>query len=343
MTSTVFSERELAGEIARLARSGIRTLCGEEDLRAVAAKTLELNILKAQKKAVLAVHVYQRPELLLGVADYVGDSYKLAKDCASSPAATIVFCGVRFMAETAKILNPEKTVLLPSPDAGCTLSDSITAADVRELKARHPGLPVVTYINTTADVKAESDCIVTSANAEKILREILARHGRLIFTPDKYMGANLAAKLGLTVGKEIILWHGSCVVHEKFDTASIARYRKLWPGIQVLAHAECPPDLATAVDFLGGTSDMMKFVEATPAPAYLLVTECGLGELARVRYPGKNFISMCRLCPYMKMTTLDGVIAALRSPSPAQVIAVDAAVAAGARRSIDMMFRLAEG
>ncbi len=343
MASSTFSEQEISAETIRLARSGMRTLCGEEDLHSIASETLELNALKAEKKAVLAVHVYQRPELLLGVADYVGDSYKLAKDCASSSADVIVFCGVRFMAETAKILNPGKTVILPAPDAGCTLSDSITAADVRKLKAAHPGLPVITYINTTAEVKAESDCIVTSANAEKILRRMLDRHGRVIFTPDKYMGANMASRLGLSVGKEIILWNGSCVVHEKFDVSAIENYRRMWPGVKVLAHAECPPELADAVDFLGGTSDMMKFVEATPAPAYMLVTECGLGELARVRFPDKNFVSMCRLCPYMKMTTLGGVISALRNPSPAQVVEVDPSVAARAKKAIDMMFELAEG
>ncbi|HVE14746.1 MAG TPA: quinolinate synthase NadA [Elusimicrobiota bacterium] len=343
MSAAAPTAGELERELDRLSEKGLLELgYTDDDLERIAPLTWRINVLKKEKEAVIPAHVYQRAEILAGVADYSGDSYKLAKLCAGGKAKRIVFCGVRFMAETAKILNPEKEVLLPALDAGCSLAESITADDVRRLKAKHPGLPVVSYINTTADVKAESDVIVTSANAVKILRWMFARHERLIFLPDEWMGRNLAAELGKTVGKEMVVWRGKCIVHENFDPESVAFYRKAYPGVQVLAHAECSPALVKAVDFVGGTGDMMEFVKKTKAPAYMLVTECGLGDFARTAMPEKRFIPMCRLCPYMKATVLERVLEALESPKPHHRIEVPADVARKARRSIERMFEIAE-
>jgi quinolinate synthase len=334
---------ELSGEMDRLAGAGLADLsfC-EKDLAQAASLTWRINVLKGQRQAVIPGHVYQRPEILVGVADFVGDSYKLAKLCSESKAKTIVFCGVRFMAETAKILNPEKTVLLPASGAGCSLSESITAADVRRLRVQHPGAPVATYINTSAEVKAESDVIVTSANASRILGRLFAKHSKVIFVPDELMGRNLAAARGKKVGEELIIWKGTCIVHDKFDAFAIALYRKMYPGVRILAHAECSPALVALVDFVGGTGDMMSYVERTRAPFYMLVTECGLGELARTRFPEKKFVFMCRLCPYMKMTELRGVLRALEDPPPSAHIEVPAETAARAKAAVRRMFELAE-
>jgi quinolinate synthase len=331
----------LETEIKRLTSLGLHRRCVEGDLARVAGLTLEINRLKKERNAVVCAHVYQTPDIILGIGDLTGDSYKLSDDCRKTAAEMIVFCGVHFMAETAKILNPAKKVYVPSGNAGCSLSEAVTAADVRKLKAEHPGLPVVTYINTSAEVKAESDCIVTSANAAKILKRMYERHPAVIFIPDRFMGANLARELGKTPGKDIFLWDGRCIVHEKFSPELVKVYRDRYPGLVALAHAECPADLIKAVDFMGGTGDMMRYVESTNAAAYLLVTECGFGELAALRFPEKNFIAMCRLCPYMKSITLQSVLALLKDPAAAEEVTVPSGVAARAKKAIDMMFELA--
>lgn len=324
-----------------MAARGLRENCLAKPLAKVAALTSKINRLKKEKNAVVCAHVYQTPDIIYGVGDFIGDSYKLADDSRKTDAEIIIFCGVRFMGETAKILNPKKRVYVPSLNAGCSLSESIAAEDVRKLKALHPGLPVVTYINTSAEVKAESDCIVTSANAEKILKKLYQKNERLIFIPDRFMGANLAKTLGKTPGKDIILWQGACVVHEKFDAGSIAVYRKNYPGLAVLAHAECPSAVIDAVDFMGGTGDMLRYIEQTNAAGYLLVTECGFGELARIRFPKKNFVAMCRLCPYMKSITLESILDALENPRPELEVTVPPEISALARKSIEKMFELA--
>lgn len=335
------TETNLNKEIKRLLDTGLRENCLARGLAAVAALTERINRLKKEKDAVICAHLYQTPDIIYGVGDFIGDSYKLADDSRKTGASEIIFCGVHFMGETAKILNPSKKVYVPSMNAGCSLSESITAEDVRKLKARYPGLPVATYINTSAEVKAESDCIVTSANAEKILRKLYQRSERLIFIPDRFMGANLAKTLGKTPGKDMILWQGSCVVHEKFDAGVIAIYRKNYPGVAVLAHAECPSDVISAVDFMGGTGDMLHYIENTNAASYLLVTECGFGELARIKFPKKNFIAMCRLCPYMKSITLESILDVLEHPRAELEVTVPADIAARAKRAIEKMFELA--
>ncbi len=337
------SEAQIEEEMDRLTRNGLPGLGYNDDaLERVAALTCRINALKREKGAAIPAHVYQRPEVLLGVADFVGDSYKLSKMCAKASERSIVFCGVRFMAETAKILNPGKEVFLPAVEAGCSLSESITSAQVRSLKAKYPGAPVVTYINTDAEVKAESSVIVTSANAPAIVKKLYAKHPRIIFIPDEMMGRNLAKTLGKRVGSEMIIWKGSCIVHDNFDAASVAVYRKMFPGVDIMAHSECSPSLVSAVDFVGGTGDMMKRVASTRAPAYMLVTECGLGDLARTRFPNKRFVPMCRLCPYMKATDLQSILRCLERPSPAHRIEVPPATARKARRALERMFELSE-
>lgn len=333
------TESEINEEAARLMALGLHRKCVEGRLDHIAALTLKINRLKKEKNAVICAHVYQVPEIILGIGDFAGDSYKLADDSRKTVAGIIIFCGVRFMAETAAILNPSKKVYIPSLDAGCSLSESVKAEDVRGLRAAHPGAPVAAYINTSAEVKAESDCIVTSANAEKILRRIYEKNKKIIFIPDKFMGANLAKVLGKKPGEEMILWNGSCAVHEHFDARVIALYRKNYPGLSVLAHAECPSDIINAVDYMGGTGDMMRYIENTNAAAYLLVTECGFGELACIKFPDKNFIAMCRLCPYMKAVTLENVLQTLENPSKEQLVTVPPDTAAKARVSIEKMFK----
>lgn len=335
--------RQVDDEADRLADAGLEDLgFGQAELTRLAEVTWRINRLKKLTGAVIPAHVYQRVEIVKGVADFVGDSYKLAKDCASVDAERIVFCGVRFMAETAKILNPDKEVLLPAKEAGCSLADSIDAKEVRALKARHPKAPVVSYINTTAAVKAESDVIVTSANAKKILAWMYERHQRLIFIPDAYMGRNLARELGKEVGRDMVVWDGKCIVHENFDPGAVAFYRRMYPGVEILAHAECSPALVQAVDFVGGTGDMMRRVKESKAPAFMLVTECGLGDYARTVLPEKTFIPMCRLCPHMRATELGRILKALEAPEPSQRVEVPAAVAEKAKRSIERMFEIAE-
>ena len=338
------SKAELDSEVDRLAGKGLLGLgYTEAELERLAPTTWRIARLKEATGSVVPAHVYQRAEVTAGAADLIGDSYALAKRCREAPQRRVVYCGVRFMAETAKILSPEKEVVLPALDAGCSLADSVTAPEVRALKAAHPGAAVVCYINTTAEVKAECDAVVTSANAETILRRLYERHRKVVFLPDEWMGRNLARALDKKLGTELVVWKGRCVVHQDFDASAVAYYRKMYPGVKILAHSECSPSLVEAVDFAGGTGGMMDFVRSTEAPCYMLVTECGLGEAARLEMPGKRFIPMCRLCRYMKSTDLAGVAAALEKPSKDQIIEVPEKVAERARRALERMFELAEG
>ena len=334
-------KEELDAESERLFSKGLGDLgYGEEELSRCARLTWKINALKRIQHAIIPAHVYQRAEVIFGIADFTGDSYKLSKLCSETRAQVIVFCGVRFMAETAKILNPGKEVLLPALEAGCSLSESITAQDVKDLKAAHPGSPVATYINTSAEVKAESDVIVTSANAPAILQKLFAKHPKVIFLPDEMMGANLAKSLGKRPGEELVIWKGRCIVHENFDASSVALYRKMYPGVKILAHSECSPGLVSVVDFIGGTGDMMGYVAKVKAPAYMLVTECGLGDLARSRFPEKSFVPICRLCPYMKATDLKRVLSVMERPSRPHRIELPADLVERARRPLERMFEL---
>ncbi|HLG25590.1 MAG TPA: quinolinate synthase NadA [Candidatus Gracilibacteria bacterium] len=332
MDATVNIEHEAQRLYEKLANVGFN----EGYCKMIAPLTLEINELKRRKNAVILAHSYQTADILYGVADVVGDSYQLSKKAQESDADLIVFCGVRFMAETAKVLNPSKTVILPAAEAGCSLADSITAKDVRALKDRHPGVPVVVYVNTSAEVKAEADACCTSANAVKVIEGFPG--DEIIFLPDKLMAANLQK----VVSKKLITWHGTCIVHEDFQPGTIARFRALYPGVKVLAHSECSPLVVEKSDMVGGTGDMIRYVQETQAPAYMLVTECGLSDRMRAELPEKEFLGMCGLCPYMKMNTLPLVLKALKNPSSHDIIEVDEAIRVGAEKSLLRMFELTE-
>lgn len=304
-----------------------------ETCKLYAPLTLEINKLKKEQNAVILAHNYQSPEILFGIADFVGDSYALSKHAQSTSANKIIFCGVRFMAETAKMLSPEKEVLLPAPDAGCSLAESITAKDVRELKGKHPDAAVVTYINTYADVKAESDVIVTSGNALKIIEALPQQ--KIIFLPDKYMGQNLAKQ----TKKQIITWDGLCVVHEEFSPKKLEAYRKFYPKAKILVHTECSPAVVQLADMSGGTGDMQIFVANSNSEEFMLVTECGLSDKLKVEFPEKNFIPSCGLCPHMKRNDLRKVLKALTNPSPDQVISVPDGVRERADAALEKMLQ----
>jgi quinolinate synthase len=308
--------------------------------REIAPLTLEINALKKEKNAVVLAHSYVEPEIIYGVADFRGDSYFLSLKAKEARASTIVFAGVVFMAETAKILSPEATVLVPDRDSGCSLADSLTGDDLRKLKQLHPAATVVCYINSTADVKAESDVCVTSGNVYHIVEHLPAR--QVLFVPDRLMGQNLRDELKRRgVEKEIITSDGTCMVHDQFGPADIAAARAQFPGLKVVAHPECAAEVAAASDFVGSTGAMMKYVKRTGAPYYLMLTECGLVGRLQVESPEKAFIGGCRLCPYMKLNSLEKIRDALVRPRPEQIITLEENLRRRAARCIDRMFELA--
>ena len=264
-----------------------------------------INRLKKEKNVVILAHNYQTPEIYHCVADIVGDSLKLAKEAAKTTADTILMCGVYFMAETAKLMSPDKRVLIPDPRAGCSLSESITGKDVRLLKEKYPGVPVVTYVNTSAEVKAETDICCTSSNAVEIIESL--KTDRVIFLPDEYLAKNVAEQTKV----KIISWHGTCMVHEKFTAKEIREYRKDNPGITILAHPECPPEVIAEVDFTGSTSKMSNYVKEKQPSKVLMVTECSMSDNVSVENPNVEFVRPCNLCPHMKRITLPGILQSL--------------------------------
>jgi len=270
----------------------------------------EINALKKQRDAVVLAHNYMTPEIFHGVGDYVGDSLGLAKEAAKSKARVIVQAGVHFMAETSKILSPDKTVLIPDLRAGCSLASSITGADVRLIKQRHPGLPVVTYVNTTADVKAETDICCTSANAVQVVEWAAREWGvdKVILIPDEFLARNVAAQTN--VG--IIAWKGRCEVHERFTADDIAEMRAAYPGAEILAHPECPEEVLAASDFAGSTAAMIDYVEARKPKQVVMITECSMASNVKGDVPGVDFIGPCNLCPHMKRITLENIRDCLR-------------------------------
>ncbi len=330
----MFTENELNFEAARLHSSLGRLGWSTDACKTYAPLTLEINRLKKEKNAVILAHSYQTPDIIYGVADFTGDSYGLSLQAKNTPADTIIFSGVRFMAETAKIINPGKKVYIPSLEAGCSLADDINAEDVRKLKAMHPGVPVVCYVNTTAEVKAESDVCCTSANAVKIISKLPGPE--VIFVPDEFMAKNIAKE----TGKKIISWHAKCVVHRDFDERKVEAVKVQFPGIKVLAHSECPPAVAQSADLMGGTTDMEKYVKGSGAPSFMLVTECGLSDRLRSEFPQKEFVGMCSLCPYMKKNSLLGILEILRGGKEGNEIVLPAQVIGKARAALDKMFQL---
>ncbi len=296
----------------------------------------EINRLKREKDAVILAHNYMTPEIFHCVGDFVGDSLALAREAARTDAKIIVQAGVHFMAETSKILSPEKTVLIPSMEAGCSLAASITGADVQLLKQKYPGLPVVTYVNTSADVKAESDICCTSGNAVKVVEAIAREFGvdTVIMIPDKYLARNVAAQTGV----KVITWEGACEVHERFTAQEIRDYRSAHPGIVVLAHPECPPEVVAEADFAGSTAAMINSVGTHQPRRVVMVTDCSMSDNVAVEYPQIEFVRPCNLCPHMKRITLNGILHSLQTMT--FEVTVPAEIAARARAPIDRMLAI---
>ena len=285
--------------------------------------------LKRERNAILLAHNYQTPEIFHCVADIVGDSLVLAREAIRTDAAVIVLCGVHFMAETAKLLNPEKMVLIPDLEAGCSLAASITAADVRLLRESYPGVPVVAYVNTSAEVKAESDICCTSGNAGAVVESLGAP--RVIMLPDEYLARNVAAETHV----EIIAWRGHCEVHERFTVADIRALRAEHPGIRVLAHPECPPEVVAEADYVGSTQRMSDYVARLRPASVVLLTECSMSDNVSIQHPEVAFVRPCNLCPHMKRITLAKIRTTLETMR--HEVTVDPAVASRARRAVERM------
>lgn len=300
----------------------------------------EINKLKREKNAVILAHNYMTPDIFYGVGDITGDSLKLAQEAAKTEADIIIQAGVHFMAETAKILSPEKKVLIPDMKAGCSLAESITGEDVKALKARHPGVPVVTYVNTSADVKAESDICCTSSNAVKIVEELGRQgHTQVLMTPDKFLAQNTAQTLkdkGSDI--EVLFWEGTCMVHERFTAEDVRAMKKTHAGAFVLAHPECPPDVMEEADFAGSTSQMDNYIKQNQPPRAILLTECSMSDNIASANPGVEMIGTCQLCPHMKRMSLPKILKCLQDESPEVV--VDPAVAERARKAVDRMLEM---
>ena len=289
----------------------------------------KINKLKKEKNAVILAHNYQTPEIYHGVADIAADSLALALEAAKTKADIIVLCGVHFMAETAKLMNPKKKVLIPDMDAGCSLAYSITGEDVRMLKEKYPGVPVVSYVNTSAEVKAESDVCCTSANAVKVVESLGV--DKVIFLPDHYL-ANYVQK---NTKVKIISWQGTCIVHEKFTGNEINEIRKQNPGIKIIAHPECPPDVINASDFAGSTSSMVNYVKEKQPKKVLLVTECSMSDNIQIENPKVDFVKPCNLCPFMKKITLKKIYDCLEKEI--NEIKIGNNIATRARKSVTRM------
>jgi quinolinate synthase len=285
--------------------------------------------LKREKNAVILAHNYQTPDIFHTVGDIVGDSLALAREAARTDASVIVLAGVHFMAETAKLLNPEKTVLIPDTRAGCSLAESITAADVRLMRQRHPGVPIVTYVNTSAEVKAESDICCTSGNAKKIVEGLGVP--KVIMIPDEYLARNIAAQTKV----EIIAWKGHCEVHERFTPEDIRSMRENYPGVTVLAHPECPPEVVAECDFTGSTAAMADYVGKERPARVVLLTECSMSDNVALQYPDLEFVRPCNLCPHMKRITLKNIRHALETMTHEVTVAPE--IADKARRSVERM------
>ncbi|MFT5241289.1 MAG: quinolinate synthase [Kiritimatiellia bacterium] len=301
----------------------------------------EINALKKEKNAVILAHYYVDPQIITGVGDFVGDSYKLAKDAKGTNADIIVFAAVKFMAETAKVLNPDKTVYVPSKYNGCSLADAVTDADVRRLKTEFPEHTFVCYINTTAAVKAECDVCVTSSNVYDIIERLPT--DKIYFLPDRLMGLNVRDELARRgVEKDIQLYDGTCYVHEAFDADRVEKLRAKYPEVRVLAHPECAPDIIAKADHVASTKGMMQYLQDTDYEAYLLLTECGLASRAEIAMPDKKFIGPCVECRYMKSNTLEDILRVLKQPDDDDRVEIDASVRDGALACIENMFKYAE-
>ncbi|WP_180899547.1 quinolinate synthase NadA [Martelella soudanensis] len=285
--------------------------------------------LKRERNAVILAHNYQTPEIFHGVADIVGDSLALAREATRVDADVIVLAGVHFMAETAKLLNPEKTVLIPDMAAGCSLADSITPEDIALMRKAHPGVPVVTYVNTSAAVKAASDICCTSGNAKKVVESLGVP--KVLMLPDEYLARNVARETDV----ELIAWRGHCEVHELFTAEDVREMRESWPGVTIIAHPECPPEVVAEADFSGSTAGMSDYVASARPGRVVLLTECSMSDNVAVNHPDVDFVRPCNLCPHMKRITLGNIREALQEMR--HEVTVDPAIAGDARRAVERM------
>ena len=304
----------------------------EEEIAALQPKIDEIDRLKEERNAIVAAHNYMTPDIYHLAADITGDSLALAHLALETDADVIVLAGVHFMAETAKLINPEKTVLIPDLEAGCSLADNITGEDVRRLKEQYPDVPVVSYVNTSADVKAESTITCTSSNALAVVESLGV--DRVIFTPDQYLGKWVASKTDI----EVILWEGSCMVHERFTGTEISDYKKEMGEVLVIAHPECPPDVLAEADYVGSTHGMMNWVTAHRPEKVMMITECSMADNVAEVAPETEFIRPCNLCPHMKRITLDNIRWALETLNYQVEIPVE--IAARARLAVERMLEV---
>jgi quinolinate synthase len=327
ITFTPALERELAPIYARMKR-----VVTPMEWVQYAPLVKAINDLKAERGAVILAHNYMTPEIFHGVSDFRGDSLQLAREAAKAKGDVIVQAGVHFMAETSKLLSPNKTVLIPDLRAGCSLAASITAADVRLLREAYPGVPIVTYVNTSAAVKAECDITCTSANAVKVVESLGAP--RVLLIPDEYLSKYVQSQTDV----EIIAWRGHCEVHERFTAEELEAYRDANPGVKIIAHPECPPDVIGVADFTGSTSGMINWVKTHTPKKALLVTECSMASNVADEVPGVEFVRPCNLCPHMKRISLEAIYESLRDLK--YEVTVDPDVAERARRAVERMVNL---
>jgi quinolinate synthase len=309
-----------------------RDVLPEEELAALQPILDDINRLKRERNAVVAAHNYMSPDIFGAAADLTGDSLALAAMAKETEADVIVLAGVHFMAETAKIVNPEKTVLIPDLRAGCSLAEGITGADVRRLKEQYPGVPVVTYVNTTAEVKAETDICCTSGNAVAVVESLGV--DRVIFLPDQYLGKYVASQTDV----EVILWEGACMVHERFTGEEIRMHRQSLPGVQVIAHPECPPDVLAEADYVGSTNGIINWVAKHQPEQVMMITECSMADNVALENPDVEFVRPCNLCPHMKRITLDNIKRSLETMT--YEVEIDPEIASRARRAVDRMLEV---
>ncbi|MBN9556084.1 MAG: quinolinate synthase NadA [Alphaproteobacteria bacterium] len=336
MPKNFVKELAFTPEVARATREAyakVAHVIPEVEWAVHAPYVAEINRLKKEKNAVILAHNYMTPEIFYCVSDFRGDSLQLAREAAKTDAQVIIQAGVHFMAETSKILSPEKTVLIPDTRAGCSLAASITGADIRLLKQKYPGLPVVSYVNTSADVKAESDVCCTSSNAVAVVEDIAREKGvdTVIMTPDEYLAQNVAKQTAI----KIITWKGHCEVHERFTAEEIRHYRAANPGVVVLAHPECPPDVVAEADFSGSTSAMIGYVGNHRPKRVVMVTECSMSDNVAQQYPDVEFVRPCNLCPHMKRITLPQILHALETMT--YEVVVDPVIAERAKAAVERM------
>ncbi|MFZ1680738.1 MAG: quinolinate synthase NadA [Rhizobiaceae bacterium] len=322
---------EVARETAPLYEK-VRAFIPEVEWPMHAPYVSAINRLKKERNAVILAHNYQTPEIYNCVADFVGDSLQLAREASRVDADVIVQCGVHFMAETSKLLNPGKTVLLPDMKAGCSLAESITGADVRRLKQARPGVPVVTYVNTSAEVKAETDICCTSSNAVRVVESFGV--DTVYCIPDEFLAQNVAAQTRV----KVLTWKGHCEVHERFSPEELLSFKAAHPGLEIVAHPECPPEVVAIADFTGSTSGMIRYVKNKRPPKVLLVTECSMASNVAVETPEVEFIRPCNLCPHMKRITLPKILDTLLTMQGE--VTVDPALAERARLAVERMVNL---